>query len=101
MKIFVLELKGTNKIMNSWNLERDKTYIIGRSSDQASLVIGSPSLSRQHCKISVTVGGSLSIQDLDSANGTFVDGKRITSNQVVILRKGTEIVLGEMKEVLS
>jgi len=33
-------------------------------------------------------------------NGTYVDGKQINANQLIILRKGTQIVIGEMSRLL-
>lgn len=51
--------------------------IIGRRSDCA-IVIPSKGVSRQHASIEMQ-GNEYVIQDLESANGTFVNGKRITS----------------------
>ncbi len=38
----------------------------------------------------------LSIVDLDSANGTFLNGQRLASNQPRLLRDGDEIRLGKL-----
>ena len=49
--------------------------IIGRRSDTDIRVVN-PTVGRHHCKV-VYDGGDLKVQDLDSSNGTFVNGERI------------------------
>jgi pSer/pThr/pTyr-binding forkhead associated (FHA) protein len=48
-------------------------------------------ISRRHARLSVT-GLEISIEDLGSKNGTWVDGERIGS--AVALRDGTSLRLG-------
>jgi len=48
---------------------------VGRKSDN-DIVIDNPAVSGHHCRISVQ-GGTYFVEDLDSTNGTFVNGKRI------------------------
>jgi pSer/pThr/pTyr-binding forkhead associated (FHA) protein len=50
--------------------------VIGRGRD-CDLVLDDPAVSRQHAVISVRTGVPLVIEDLGSANGTFVNGKKI------------------------
>ncbi|HYI08696.1 MAG TPA: FHA domain-containing protein [Thermoanaerobaculia bacterium] len=50
-------------------------HLIGRRPDCA-VMIDSPSVSRVHAKLHVAPG-SLRLEDLDSKNGTFVEGTRI------------------------
>ena len=52
-----------------------------------------PSISRQHCQLSSTVG-TLTITDMGSSHGTFVNKRRLGSEQVV-LSDGDSITLGE------
>ncbi len=64
--------------------------VIGRSTDCA-LRIPSPSVSRHHCE--VMVGDTkVSVRDLGSSNGTFVNRKRVTQ---VDLAAGDLMSLGE------
>lgn len=46
--------------------------------------------SRRHAKLSVTPAG-VTIEDLKSTNGTFVNGKRLTANAPVSLRAGDKV----------
>jgi len=54
---------------------------IGRSS-VADIMIADPSVSRLHCEIEVKEDG-IYVRDLDSSNGTFLDGKPITYAQLL------------------
>ncbi|MBT3222179.1 MAG: FHA domain-containing protein [Proteobacteria bacterium] len=49
--------------------------LIGRDTD-IDLVIADPGVSRRHCKIAIQ-GLHVTVEDLRSANGTFVDGHRV------------------------
>jgi pSer/pThr/pTyr-binding forkhead associated (FHA) protein len=64
---------------------------IGRD---ASVDIALPSdtkASRRHARITGTADGGLAIEDLQSTNGTFVNGQRVT---VVTLAVGDELLVG-------
>ncbi|MDR7157733.1 FtsK/SpoIIIE domain-containing protein [Arthrobacter sp. BE255] len=58
---------------------RRGTYSIGRS--KADIVIPDPELSRQHARLLVSET-AITIEDLDSANGTEVDGERVRNTVV-------------------
>lgn len=63
--------------------------VFGRGED-CSARIDDPSLSRRHARVQ-RVGGSYVLEDLDSTNGTTVNGTPITSRK---LRDGDRIELG-------
>jgi DNA-binding CsgD family transcriptional regulator len=54
-------------------------YIVGRAKD-AAIVVQDLSLSRRHARL-VRGANSLSVEDLDSRNGTFVNGVQITKHK--------------------
>lgn len=66
---------------------RDGENIVGRDSS-AHVRLISDGISRRHARI-VVAGDHLTIEDLGSKNGTFVDGKRVTGTRE--LQNGTEI----------
>jgi DNA-binding response OmpR family regulator len=73
-----------------WRLEKDE-YVIGREAP-ADLVIALPRISRRHARLTRAANG-YALSDLDSRNGTFVNGAPIGSAPVP-LKDGDQIVLG-------
>ncbi len=67
----------------------DREIIIGRSSD-LDMVLVEDMVSRKHSKI-MSFGGELTIEDLGSTNGTFVNGERIKFSK---LKDGDRILIG-------
>lgn len=65
---------------------------IGRSDDM-DVVIDNPSVSRRQAQIRLKEDGTWIVQDLDSANGTFLNGRRLTAAQP--LARGDEISFGK------
>src|SRR5690606_30284310 len=65
--------------------------IIGRSSE-SGLVIRDDYTSSHHARLMLR-GGTWTIQDLDSTNGTFLGGERVTGSAVPIAI-GTPIKVG-------
>ena len=67
----------------------DEPFIVGRDLS-ANLTIGEEAVSRQHAKFERTAN-SFSITDMDSTNGTWVNGTKIKSQQ---LQSGDRIRIG-------
>jgi ABC-type multidrug transport system ATPase subunit/pSer/pThr/pTyr-binding forkhead associated (FHA) protein len=65
--------------------------IIGRDKDRASICLPHAQVSRLHAQISKSGRGYI-ITDLSSANGTFVNGTRVTSPTA--LDRGDRVVIG-------
>jgi pSer/pThr/pTyr-binding forkhead associated (FHA) protein len=71
---------------------RSAETIVGRRQD-CDLRIPSAEVSRRHCLLSVH-DGYLTVEDLDSVNGTFVNGVRVAGKQVV--RPGDSLEIGPL-----
>ena len=69
-----------------------KVITIGRSKDHNNIVIEDPAVSKSHLQIIKDDNGDYYVIDLDSTNGTYVNGNRITGK--VQLHKGDTIVIG-------
>lgn len=69
-----------------------KVVTIGRSSDNNNIIINDGRVSRSHLQIILDDSGCYYAIDLDSTNGTFVNGKRISGKTP--LQKGDTIVIG-------
>lgn len=64
---------------------------VGRGKDN-DIVLDDPTVSRFHASLTLNHRGEVLVADLGSANGTFINGRRITSAQ--ILRQHDELTLG-------
>jgi len=62
-------------------------FVVGRSSG-CDLVVRHASVSRRHAEIQV-LGDSVTVVDLDSRNGTFINDERIESSDLAIGQKVT------------
>ena len=72
---------------------------IGRSSS-SDVQIPDEELSRNHCMIEVSADGALTIADLASANGTFVNGENIEGDTKP-LKAGDEVSIGTSVFVIA
>lgn len=70
---------------------------IGRGNSN-SVVIAHDSISRVHAELHRNRDGGFSVTDMDSLNGTFINGSRITGTQQV--RAGEKIKFGEVETKL-
>ncbi len=76
VKIVAISPKGTRKI---FPLVAQETTL-GRQND-CDLKIPLSEISRKHCQI-IVEENSVRIKDLESANGTFVDGEKVTEQEL-------------------
>jgi hypothetical protein len=74
-------------------LPLDKPLVVlGRAGD-CDVVLDSPNVSRRHCAMKVC-GESLAVKDLDSANGTYVNGCRVGE---AVLEAGDRLRVGSFR----
>jgi predicted component of type VI protein secretion system len=79
MDVELVVERGSRK-RQTIHLRSDET-IIGRR-EGCDLRIPSGEVSRRHCRLSVR-DGILTVEDLHSSNGTFLNGTRVTDSQIV------------------
>ena len=68
---------------------------IGRATG-ADFIIDAALVSRVHCRVSALAGGQLEIRDLESTNGTYVNGERIETAR---LAPGDRLQVGRVEFV--
>ena len=95
MKV-VLELQDQPSNVKRITVRHD--IVIGRGSD-CNLRLSAPQVSRRHCFLRVG-RDSVSVTDLDSSNGTFIDGIRITAGQRCDVADGAQLALGPIRFVI-
>lgn len=74
--------------------------LLGRSSAHANCVIVENSVSRRHARITL-VNDTLMICDLQSLNGTIVNGMRLAPRQNHPLSQGSQIIIGDVELTLT
>jgi hypothetical protein len=68
---------------------------VGKLSGCADYVIRDPSVSRMHTRFfGDGTGKATQMKDLNSTNGTFLNGRRLAPNETVSIRSGDEIGIG-------
>jgi pSer/pThr/pTyr-binding forkhead associated (FHA) protein len=85
-------LKAKNTALANKTFELQGSKIIGRSND-CDICLNVVHLSRNHARISVR-GSHIELEDLNSSNGTYVNGKKI---EKALVKAGDEITFDTLK----
>jgi pSer/pThr/pTyr-binding forkhead associated (FHA) protein len=85
------------EVGNVRQFEATCPLVIGRGGD-SQLVLSDPEVSRRHARLE-TQNGTVFLRDLGSSNGTFLNGRRLTS--AIELREGDEVDLGTTRVVVE
>lgn len=73
--------------------------IVGRAKDLCAIYCDDPMMSKQHFNLSVENDGNVYVTDLNSTNGTAVNGVRIRETRK--LKSGDEITAGSIRFVIQ
>lgn len=76
--------------LNPGSMDR-RVITVGRH-PQNNVVISAGGISNKHCEL-IVQGGAVTIRDLTSTNGTYVNGAKITEKQ---LKSGDNVMLGKL-----
>jgi hypothetical protein len=95
MEVRLIVERG-NAPKRAYSLQSKET-IIGRRQD-CDLRIASSEVSRRHCVLTVD-DNQLKIEDLDSVNGTFLNGARVVGKQIV--RPGDRLEVGPVRFIVK
>lgn len=95
MKV-VLELQDQPSNVRRITVRHD--IVIGRGSD-CNLRLSAPQISRRHCFLRVGREG-VSVTDLDSSNGTYLNGKRIKAGKREEIANGAALSLGPIRFIV-
>ena len=95
-------------LIDTFHISKQSSYLFGRDHGVADIPVDHPSLSKQHAVLqyrslptrSLEIGKPDKLQckpylmDLESTNGTFINGVRIDSARYYELRRGDVVSLG-------
>lgn len=65
-------------------MEPGYSYVIGTNPDACDIVFHDGTVSRQHAKLAISSDNKLTVQDMKSRNGVFVDDKKIKAKADLI-----------------
>lgn len=80
----------------AYELPEGSVKTIGRSAS-AELIVEAPLVSRLHCQLTGRTD-AIQVKDLGSTNGTFVNGKRVTTAE---LHEGDRLSIGRLELFVS
>ena len=92
MKV-ILELVGQYSNIRCVTVRHD--IVIGRGSE-CNLRVSAPQVSRRHCFLRISEG-QVSVTDLESSNGTWLDGQRIVPGKRYFIEDGMMVAVGPVK----
>lgn len=93
-----------------FSMQAGNSYVIGTDPNSCDIVFHDTSVSRQHARLSVSPDEQIYIEDLNSRNGTLVDGeplktKKLLSPNIVVTLGTTSFIVydreGEMQTIIS
>jgi pSer/pThr/pTyr-binding forkhead associated (FHA) protein len=87
--MWILETQDSSIEPLKFRLPPGSIKTIGRSTG-AEFIVDAALVSRLHCQLTATAD-SLQVKDLDSTNGTFVNGRRVRTAE---LRDGDRLGVG-------
>ena len=70
---------------------------VGRMAEHADMVLEDPSVSRMHVRFSRDESGRLCMQDLNSTNGTWLNGRLLEPEERVPVDKGDAVRIGALE----
>lgn len=90
--MWVLRTADTAEIPLTFRILPGNTKTLGRA-PRADFIVDAPLVSRLHCRLSAGAA-ELEVVDLESTNGTFVNGARVAR---AILKRGDRLGLGRVE----
>lgn len=78
----------------------DNTILIGSAEEQNNLVIKSASVSKRHARLTRS-GNNIFLEDLNSTNGTYVNGDPLSYQEKRLLKKNDKIHFADEMYVLE
>jgi pSer/pThr/pTyr-binding forkhead associated (FHA) protein len=92
LTVWILEGQEPDAGSFSFRFSDGSTKTIGRA-DGADFIVEAPLVSRVHCRLEAA-GGAVTVTDLKSTNGTYINGKRVEQG---VLKEGDRLRVGRVE----
>lgn len=90
-------LQSTGDYEQTLRLPKGAVKTIGRTA-RADFIVDAPLVSRIHCRLTAEPSDQLVVEDLESTNGTLVNGRKIDRS---VLREGDKLTVGRVEFTVS
>jgi ABC transport system ATP-binding/permease protein len=91
--MWILRTTGDPAREQTFRILPGNARTLGRATG-ADFIVDAALVSRVHCRITALPSGELEVKDLESTNGTFVNGERVDQAR---LTSGDRIVVGRLE----
>jgi pSer/pThr/pTyr-binding forkhead associated (FHA) protein len=91
--MWILRTTGESEAEQVFRILPGSARTLGRATG-ADFIVEAALVSRVHCRLTALPNGDLEVKDLDSTNGTFLNGARVTQARVA---PGDRIQVGRME----
>jgi pSer/pThr/pTyr-binding forkhead associated (FHA) protein len=91
--MWILRTADTSTPPQTFRLTPGVLRTLGRTA-RADFVVGAAMISKIHCRFSVGPAGDLEVEDLNSTNGTYVNGRRVSR---AVLVAGDRLRVGRLE----
>ena len=95
--MWILQTAGEGAAEQLFRILPGNARTVGRATG-ADFIVDAPLVSRVHCRLTALPSGELEVKDLESTNGTFVNGRRVEQAQVA---PGDRIRIGRLELIAS
>ncbi len=79
---FLKVLSGPNTGAE-FSMQNGTSYLVGTDAASCDIVFQDLSVSRQHARVSIDAQDNVVVEDLNSRNGTFIDGEKLTDKKAI------------------
>ncbi len=93
--MWILRTVAEGEPENTFRILPGGVRTVGRATG-ADFIVDAPLISRVHCRLTALADGSLEVRDLDSTNGTFINGERVQTGR---LASGDRLGVGRVELV--
>ena len=92
---WILQSNGEKRV--TLRIPRGAVKTLGRTA-RADFIVSAALVSRLHCRLTADRSDQLVVEDIDSTNGTIVNGRRVKRS---LLRAGDRLKVGRMEFVIQ
>ena len=94
LALYFIKENNNQELFGKWTISIGKKYLIGRK--DADINIDHPLVSRKHLELIYYSNDLISVRDLDSRNGTFINNAKVNPYQEIKFNTKDKLSLGDI-----